>query len=48
MTSHAQFYVNICALLFKNNLPDYFREQYLITTLEEAQALYHIQVADSY
>lgn len=41
MSSHAQFYVNICALVFKSNLRVFILEEdYLIITLEKTQALY--------
>lgn len=41
MPSHAQFYVNICAPAFKNNLTIFISEgEYLIRTLGKAQALF--------
>lgn len=41
MPSHAQFYMNICALVFKSNLSIFIlEEEYLIVTLEKGQALY--------
>lgn len=41
MPSHAQFYVNICAPVFKNNLTIFIlEEEYLIITLLKGKALY--------
>ena len=40
MSSHAQFYVNICALVLKNNLTSFILEEYLIITLKKVQAWY--------